>query len=230
MKKTTRPICRLLALLLVFAAVSGLFLVPTVCTDPLEPLSSSSIMKKVTPEANPFSDLYRGDRFLMGYYGGEEILWRVLDRKQNSILVISEYGLDSKLYHNYSKSVTWQTSHIRSWLNDEFLYSAFSSAQRSYILDTWIDSCYSRLFLLSISEVKEFFPSASSRICRATSHAVQNDAYVNSATGGSWWLLRTPGETNREVASVNSDGTIDYSARVEGTRGVVRPAMWIRIS
>lgn len=180
--------------------------------------------------SNPYANLSVGSSFEMGYYGNQSLRWRILEKSSSEMLVLCEDGIDSKRYNSTKESVTWATCSLRSWLNDDFYYSAFSSSERDYILTADIESVYCKLYLLSTEEVMQYFSTQSSRICRATTYAVSQGAYVNSDTGGSWWLLRTPGSDNLHVASVNSDGSMDYSGgRVESDRGVVRPAMWISL-
>lgn len=167
------------------------------------------------------------------YNGREPITWLVLEKQSDRILVISESALDSQLYHYRNESVTWRTCSIRSWLNNDFYTEAFTSSERERILATRVDgnSDTDSLFFLSLDEVKRYFSGSSSRICYATDYAVQHGAYVNDSTGGSWWLLRSPGSGgNTTVMSVNSTGEIDYGSRVEGRRGTIRPAMWININ
>lgn len=190
---------------------------------------------------NPLSKYEVGDAFAFGSFeqdgsngnGKEEIGWRILAKTSDKMLVVSEHGLDSRRYHNRNESVDWEDSSVRSWLNDDFYDSAFSSREKSYILTTSNSdtSTRDRIFLLSIDEVELYFSGKSDRICYATRYALYQDAYANNKTGGSWWLLRTAGKDSKHVMSVNSDGKIDYDGgKVASDRGVVRPAMWLDIS
>lgn len=175
--------------------------------------------------------------------GAEPIVWEILEIRDNDILVISQSAIDCQRYHAKYVTVTWQTSSIRQWLNGTFFNAAFSLEEQEQILTTdmkaapnpWYDTepgmdTQDRIFLLSIQEVKQYFPSDSRRMCAATPYAVNQGAYVNPATGCSWWWLRTPGCSSKDAASVNSDGTIDYDdAAVNTPPGTIRPIMWIRM-
>lgn len=161
--------------------------------------------------------------------GAEPIEWEVLDTDGDNILLISKYALDSRVYHSKNIDVSWKDSDLRTWLNEEFLEKAFSYSEyyqtRDVLLETGVSD---RVFLLSTAETLYYFPDDEDRICEATPYAVKRGAYVNNATEGSWWLLRTPGTASQCVASVNSDGTMDYDGgKVASKKGTVRPVMWV---
>lgn len=113
----------------------------------------------------------------------EAIEWIVLDREEDSALLLSKYILDKQKFdadiNNYDKS-TWEISSIRKWLNSKFLNNAFNDNEKSYIKPTTVinnDTDYveyngseinnihtdcgndtiDKLFLLSVDEVKLYF-------------------------------------------------------------------------
>ncbi|MBQ7001676.1 MAG: PASTA domain-containing protein [Oscillospiraceae bacterium] len=175
--------------------------------------------------------------------GTEPIEWVVLAVENENILLLSRYALDSKCFHNRFESVYWENSSIRKWLNEEFLESAFDHEEQAQIMHATVEAdpnprfdtssgfnTKDKVFLLSISEVMAYLPE-NLMFCIATRYAIGNNAYVNDETGGSWWLLRTMGESSRYVVSVNSDGTIDYDGgKVSSERGTIRPAMWVHLN
>ena len=190
---------------------------------------------------NPLGKLLVGDSLEFGTYeqdgfsgnDAEDIEWIILDKTADKILVVSKYALDCQRYHRQNESVTWETCSVRTWLNSTFYNAAFSADEKQRILTTkdTETSVQDKIFLLSIDELEEYFSDKSERICRATSYAIDQNAYVNPSTGGSWWLLRTEGESSHHVMSVNSDGKIDYEGgKVASDRGTVRPVMWLDIS
>ena len=100
------------------------------------------------------------------------------DETSNKSLLISRYGLDAQLYDTtasrYStKEVTWEECSLRSWLNREFLSSAFGFKEQSAILVTNVDNSQTQgyngyksnggnntqdmIFLLSYAEANEYF-------------------------------------------------------------------------
>ena len=173
----------------------------------------------------------------------EDIEWRVLAKEGNKILVISEYALDCQQYNKERTSVTWEKCTLRKWLNDTFFKAAFGNAEQSMIKSTKVTAdknpSYStdpgndtsdKIFLLSITEVKEYFSSSEDRVCKPTTYAEDNGAWTNSSSGVCWWFLRSPGYDSGCVATVVSDGDIsDNGTNVYDNTGCVRPVLWIEI-
>lgn len=165
--------------------------------------------------------------------GPEPIEWEILDTDGDRILLLSKYALDSQYYYETDIPVSWGRSDLRGWLNANFLYDAFTEAQQTQILPVTLEknAGADQLFLLSLDEVNRYFADNTERLCKATDYALAQNAYVSPTTGGSWWLLRTPGKTDQHVMSVNSDGSIDREGgTVSSIRGGVRPAMWVNVT
>ena len=124
-----------------------------------------------------------GEHILYGNYQGEEIEWRVLDKKGDEVLLLSEYGLDAQSFDTSDESrVLWKDSTIRKWLNDDFYNSAFSVDEKKNIIlsssegfDENNESIYVRsekpywhleretedkIFLLSYTEMCEYIVNA----------------------------------------------------------------------
>ena len=72
--------------------------------------------------------------------GPEEIEWIVLDVKDGRSLLISRYALDTVPYHTENIDITWEKCFLRSWLNSEFLQTAFSDAEQRLIPESEVDN------------------------------------------------------------------------------------------
>ena len=72
--------------------------------------------------------------------GPEEIEWIVLDVKDGKSLLISRYALDTVPYHTDNINITWGKCFLRSWLNSDFLQTAFSDTEQSLILEVEVDN------------------------------------------------------------------------------------------
>lgn len=83
------------------------------------------------------------------------------------LFLLSDQNLDSKKYNDKFASITWEYSTIRSWLNGDFINSAFSSNEQMAIKTTNLknddnpeygtmggNDTEDRIFLLSIDEAK----------------------------------------------------------------------------
>lgn len=180
--------------------------------------------------------------------GKEEIEWLVLAKEDNRILVVSRYALDSRVYHTKEENVSWETCSVRQWLNGEFINNAFSSQEQAMIPTVTVsdtnnpvhntnpgNSTRDKVFLLSISEVSRYFPTDTDRLCAPTNYAIAQGAWANPdiSIGGrncGWWLLRSPGVDQDNVALIHSSGAIrEGGEHVDCEEGGIRPAMWIAV-
>ena len=191
-----------------------------------------------------------GDYVFFGEYeqdnntsnGKEDVEWLVLEIKDGKALVISKYALDCKEYHH--TDVTWETSTLRKWLNNDFLNSAFSADERTMIPTVTVsadknpdystnpgNATQDQVFLLSITEANKYFSSDSARQCKPTKYAVANGAYVNSDDSNCCWWLRSPGDIQFCAAYVYYDGGVrEYGNYVYRDLNAARPALWIDLS
>lgn len=175
--------------------------------------------------------------------GQEEIEWKVLDKTvEGKMLVVSRYALDCRQYHNTPGQVTWETSDIRQWLNNDFMSTAFTKAQKGKILTTTIENrdnadyntdggndTKDKVFLLSIDEAKTYLPSTVERVCIATKYAESQGSQLENLTMSCRWWLRSPGATLYNASFVKVDGFIlQIGTPVGIEKRSVRPAMWVQ--
>ena len=196
-----------------------------------------------------------GDEITIGKYeqdndisnGKEKIEWIVLDVKDGKALVVSKYVLEAKTYHNSLQKVTWETSALRKWLNNDFINAAFSAYEIAMIPTVTVapdknpeydtnpgDATQDQLFLLSIKEIETYSRNYRKLLkCDPTDYAVANGV---DGTYKEWWL-RSPGQTDEwaatvflgSISEVGESVYYDYitpDVILGGKRGV-RPAMWI---
>ena len=190
--------------------------------------------------------------------GPERIQWIVLDcdEKEHKVLLLSRYGLDAIPYNTEMVDMTWEKCTLRSWLNGEFLQSAFSSEEQDAILTTMVDNSASQgyskrdtdggnntqdmIFLLSCAEANRYLNvtydannNASVRVA-PTAYAIANGAWTSNdyltadGEAAGWWWLRSPGTYRSGAARVGGGGALANSG-VNGAEGVVRPALWINL-
>lgn len=200
-----------------------------------------------------FDRAEEGDYILFGTYeqdnnssnGKEDIEWLVLDKEDDKMLVISKYALDCKPYNEEYEYITWEECTLRSWLNDEFINSAFSNTERNMIPKVTVEATANpeydtdpgndtkdKVFLLSINEVNKYFDSDYERICNATEYAEAQGAYTyeydSTNKRSCWWWLRSPGGCQGYAALVSAGGDVNYGGGyVDGDFFAVRPALWI---
>lgn len=181
--------------------------------------------------------------------GKEDIEWLVLDVRDGKALVISKHALDCQPYNDERGSVTWESCTLRKWLNDEFLYSAFSSSEINRIPTVTVsadknpkydtnpgNATQDKVFLLSITEAEKYFSSDFERRCEATAYTEAQGAYTAEFTSCDWWL-RSPGGLQDFVAyvSLSEDFIVggdvrEYGYDVSNGSYAVRPALWINLN
>ena len=189
-----------------------------------------------------------GDTIIFGAYeqdndasdGREAIEWIVLDREDNQLLVVSCYALDCRQYHPEYIDVTWESSDLRAWMNEDFLNEAFDDDEISRITVTEMTSeqaaddstgadhpAGDRIFLLSGDELERYYTSNDARRCSATAYAAAQGVYCNS-DGYCWWWVRSDCTGDVHIAwLVDGRGKIyPNGSLVDETNGI-RPAMWI---
>lgn len=204
-----------------------------------------------------------GDLVTIGRYeqdndldnGPEAIQWRVLDKKDGKLLVISDKALDYISYcykwEQVEKSV-WATSCSRGWLNNYFMQTAFTPAEQARISLSDIHTDPSPgfdndpgpdtqdyVFLLSAQETEQYFPTAESRRVLLSDYVhPHNKIRINRQGWGTNatrihgdWGLRSPNKYGTFAYILDyqtiywTAGDIWYDGG--GFEGDIRPAMWI---
>jgi len=217
--------------------------------------------------SNQYSNGYTPNKIY--YFKYEPLKWRVLDPSAG--LVLCESIIDSQAYSNtvycYGRDpydeydAYWNdaehthyangyaTSSIRTWLNNDFYNTAFSSSQKTSILTSKLDNracsisyseydsetTYDKVFLLSWSEMQNtaygFSASTSSsptRQAKGTDYAKCQGVDVDSSSKCSEQRLRSAGGISSHACSVYNDGTLhDIGWGVYDTSNGIRPAIKI---
>lgn len=176
----------------------------------------------------------------------EPIEWIVLKEEKTKLLVISKYILDVKLFIDSDMDdPAWDESFIRSWLNGEFMQTAFTAEEQDRIIKTKLSNkgtsykyCGDTedfLFLLRDADLKKYFPSSSDAIAIGTEWAFEKGTKLTDEELGCFetdkeeligcWRLRTGGMYNANY--VNWAGFKDDEMGSWEPLGV-RPVMWLK--
>jgi hypothetical protein len=162
-------------------------------------------------------------------FGGYE--WRVLEVSNGKALLLSEYILEERKYHNEWTEITWADCDLRSYLNGEF-YNSFGEGEKARIAQTRVsnkdnqwegtpggDDTDDYVFLLSIEEVVQYFGDSGQLSDRPTNewgegaYSINDDynerriAYDRDGNVSSW-CLRSPGLLGDGVTEIGSGGGI----------------------
>ena len=170
------------------------------------------------------------------------IEWIVMKNEGNQVLLLSKYVLDAKPYNEEFEKVTWETSDIRKWLNNEFYTTAFNKTEKAKIQASLIknednseygtsggNDTEDKVFLLSEKEAETLFSDEEERIAKATEYATKSGVYVNEEKAACWWL-RSPGYDSDDAAEVDGSGWVggDGSSVYYDYDGV-RPALHLNL-
>lgn len=166
-----------------------------------------------------------GDKLKFGEYE-----WRILDIKEDKVLLLTEEIIELRDYHNKSVDITWKDCELRRYLNDEF-YNKFGENEQARIIKTvntnpgnlWYkadggEDTMDNIFILSIDDVVRTYFSDSSRLLdypsknqrywfqrKDENNFKRRAAFLNSSW---WWWVRTPGKNNRVAVYIHGDGNI----------------------
>jgi hypothetical protein len=188
-------------------------------------------------------------------FGGYE--WRVLDVQDGKTLLLSEYILEQRKYHEAFEDVTWETCDLRAYLNGEF-YNSFSDSDRAKIVQTrnsteenpfsqWYgigstppggNDTDDYIFLLSLEEVVRYLGDSGQLANLPKDQSGIDDEYnearsaypIGTDSALQWWL-RSPGSFYKGVAYILQEGKIIISGvYANGGSGLgIRPAMWVNL-
>lgn len=205
--------------------------------------------------ASQLTDLDTEKTLNFGFYeqdndssnGKEEIEWIVLKVEESRALLISKYALDFKQYFTPSDDessgvVTWKNCTLRSWLNEDFLSSAFSRNQQNSILAQNLlpdknlnneaeseNETVDKVFCLSSAEAEQYADIINS-FCSPTKYAIAR-LKTNAAYPQCDWWLRTIGTIQNTAGVVNNryGGSFDTNDAPVDSFMAVRPAIWISL-
>ena len=184
----------------------------------------------------------------------EPIKWRVLSVNGNDAFLLADKNLDGQPYNTKYRDVTWETCTLRTWLNNDFYYSAFDSGEQSAITATTVinddnpeygteggNDTQDKVYLLSITEASDEsygFPNvysvySATRFAKNTAYAEAQGARSSSDaaySGNGWCWLRSPGYNSRIAAIVRSSGYVGQDGNDVIYYDAVRPALHLNLS
>ena len=250
-RKTKRLLAKLLALVMVLSLCE-------ITLGQSTPAKAAVSLQNPTTDGNGVTTwdcIYFGNYYQSNSSTKEPIKWRVLSVNGNDAFLLADKNLDAKPYNEKCTDVTWATCTFRTWLNDAFLNTAFTSAEQAAIKNTTVvndDNPYydteggenttDKVYLLSIAEAGntaygfngEFRTESETREAKNTAYAKECGALTSTSTeyegNGDWWL-RSPGSYRCCASDVFRNGYgYDIGDVVENDNAAVRPALHLNLS
>ncbi len=185
----------------------------------------------------------------------EPVKWRILSESKGYVFLLSELILDVQDYHYSEDRITYDKSHIREWLNNNFCDTAFTSEEKNIIKTTVVDNSYNsgrdyhlaladdatydtdcpdtndKVFLLSYNDATNSNYGFKNFEKKDSSRIKTQTAYAKAQgaqKGYDCWWIRNPFFAER--AEYISDGGLYNNQPVYFTRGGVVPALHLAIS
>lgn len=179
------------------------------------------------------------------YFKCEPIRWKILNANNSEYKLLSNTLLDSHVFHdNYDErtidgniiySNNYQYSSIRSYLNDEFLNTAFALNSNNLLANN--DSYQDKVSLLSKDDYlnasygfeSDISVKSTSRECKVSEFARASGSWYNTDNyNGSYWTKTSSTDFNYSAYNINGSGFIsDYA--VDGNSHSIRPTITISL-
>ena len=193
------------------------------------------------------------------YFAYAPIKWRILKISGTKAVLLADRMPDTCPFHDKDEDVNWSGSHLRMWLNSEFLARAFSETERKAIEQTSVENAPNpsygtdcgpdtkdHVFILSNKEVFAsplasdygFYAGSGiddpARRFRSTLYAKCRGAWWSSVEGyrgNSFWFMRTNGYTPSNITYVCDFGYLyNQGTAVTCDDAAVLPAITIDLS
>ena len=178
------------------------------------------------------------------YFRYKPIKWRVLKKQEGEVFLLADTVLTKKPYNEKRKSVTWEKSTLRTWLNKNFMNLAFSEEEQAAINQTEMrnrdnlklgtkggNKTSDRIFLLSQSQV--YGTTTAEEYGFVKDSTCKDEARKGKDITGekiSWWL-RSPGKEGDYAACVSYDGWIHHDGcNVSCQNDGIRPALHLNLA
>ena len=185
--------------------------------------------------------------------GKEDIEWKVLEKKDNRILVVSKYALDFKQYNNIRVRSTWDDCTLRTWMNEDFFNTAFSSKEQALIptvtvpshsgydnggYDEYYEVDYNvskstqdKVFILSGYELEKYFGVDTDGYVREFSWEPTDYAMAQGVNDFVYAWLRSSDLSTDEADTISDSKRINEMGGGEMVNdfNLICPAMWIEL-
>ncbi len=173
------------------------------------------------------------------YYKYSPIKWRVLDNSNGRLKLIVDKSIAASEYYGVEgEEVFWETSSLRSWLNNEFYNITFTEDERQTILKSNVqlkdsevneeikggNSTIDNVYLLSVEDVRnKAYGFNSAPIINSASRKIKPTDYALALAANSWkgyinaaeWWTRSPANYTTNPVTVYQSGIVRSGGRYD---------------
>ena len=206
------------------------------------------------PSAN--EDINVGNEIQFGHYPQSShgqilpIKWRVLEVKEDRALLLAQNILDVQTFAGEDGDLFWGNSHLRSWLEEEFIPRAFSPVEADRIYqpenpgyqdfdrilweqlgaDDAVEHVHDSVFVLSYADILNYFPGENSLLCPGAYAQPTEWVEEQQNTNDLCWWLKSASAKSGIVYVVSPADTVGISFPTQENPQGVRPALWLKIN
>ncbi len=205
--------------------------------------SSASALTVPTPNVGDVITFGRYEQDNVLDNGQEPIEWIVLEVQEGKAWLMSKYCIEMVIFYPQRVPMFWGASDLRTWMNGDFLNTAFTAEEQELILTTTVkndnphgmrgagEDTLDKIYLLSKSEVLHFMPEMADRVAYPTEYVKAQGCTLGDALGSCRWWTRTPGARKMDMCGMRVDGRIsEYGMQdVDWPGNTMRPVMWITV-
>ena len=212
--------------------------------------------RRSRPARNEPNHYREADGARFHYFRFDPIRWRVLRHEEGNLFLLSARSLDCRIFHDNYRHVNWEISHLRKWLNGEFMDTAFSETEKRRLRVLHSENRNNVMFdSRSGEDTVDFVTLPADEDVFSSDKAVENGfrpfsyetdkarqitSTMYSKFMGTWWspegvgdgncfwFLRTSGYNNSNVVIVSDEGDIlNRGCYVSVSDGGIVPAICI---
>ncbi len=191
-------------------------------------IALSSCMTPGPDSSEAQNVISKGIKYVFGSYeqdgvlenGTENIVWRLVERTDEKMLLISDCVLDTVIPHNEYENVNFKDTEIAKWL-ESFYQTAFSDLEKECIIEQEGDKVH-------VPDAGFFIDKHKiDLLCVPTTYAKLRGVRTSSLGGKvrCWWFANC--EESGSMISCATD-TNEISAVPVNTKGIgIRPMIWV---
>ena len=159
--------------------------------------------------------------------GSEDIEWIVLEKNDETALLISRYALDTVKYNEAREDCSFEDSSLFAFLNGDFYNNAFDGEEKEIIFS---DENGEKVSLLTKEEAFSYLKVDETHVDSAKITAFAESKGARTRNGACWWWLKDSGNTENSAKYVHFDGTVqDNGFAFDYGEVAIRPVLRVKL-
>ena len=157
--------------------------------------------------------------------GSEDVEWIVLEKNDETALLISRFALDTVKFNETREGVTFEASTLCAFLNGDFYNNVFNDDEKAIFPES-----EGKVFLLSKEDAFKYLSVDETHVDRALATAFAKSKGARTRNDACFWWLEDAGNTENSAKYVYFDGTVqDNGFAVDYSEVAVRPVIRVKL-